>query len=333
MNLSTKNKLFLILLFWINQSLAQSELHLVNIGDFTTTEGNIIKNCKIGYRTVGKLNADKSNVVLWPSWFKGTSVDIVNSGALNNTIDTTGLYIILVDALANGVSSSPSNTPDFPAVSIRDMVNSQYDLLVNYLKIDHIYLVLGMSLGGIQTYEWLVAYPEFMEKAIPIIGAPKLSFYDILFWQTQVDLIEEAGSDEKKLDFAIKKAYDMHYLNMYTPSFFARTQSPDSVKVFMNKEYAKISSNAGDYLAQLKAIIQHDIYTSSNSSPDKIKNVIKADILVIVAQQDHMVSPTSSISFSKAVECELLELTSDCGHMAIFCESEKVQDVASAFLE
>ena len=332
MNLSTKNKLFLILLFWINQGLAQSELHLVNIGDFTTTEGNIIKNCKIGYRTVGKLNADKSNVVLWPSWFKGTSVDIVNSGALNNTIDTTGFYMILVDALANGVSSSPSNTPDFPAVSIRDMVNSQYDLLVNYLRIDHIYLVLGMSLGGIQTYEWLVAYPEFMEKAIPITGAPKLSFYDILLIQIQVDLIEEAGSNQKKLDFAIKRAYDIHNLNMYTPSFFARTQSPDSVKVYMNKEYAKMI-DPGDYSAAAKAFIQHDIYISSKSDLGEIKDIIKADVLVIVSQQDLIVNPISSIAFSKALNYELLELTGDCGHIAPWCESEKVKKAVSSFLE
>lgn len=332
MNLSAKPIFLLLLLLWINHSFGQSGLQLVNIGDFTTTEGNIIKNCKIGYRTMGKLNTNKSNVVLWPTWFTGTSDYIIKNEILSNLIDTTGLYIIVVDALSNGVSSSPSNTPDFPIVSIRDMVNSQYDLLVNYLKIDHLYSVIGVSMGGMQTFEWLVAYPEFMDKAIPIIGTPKQSFYDILFWQSQADLIEEAGRNEQKLDFAMKRVTDISIMNLYTPSYLARTQSPDSVKVYMKKQYAQMIKPA-DYLGQLKAMIQHDIYTSSNSSPDKIKNEIKAEVLVIVAQQDHAVNPISATVFSKVLNCELLELTGDCGHMAFICEQERVKKAASTFLE
>jgi len=194
-----KNFLLFNLLIWASYSFAQTDLQLVNIGDFTTTDGIVIKDCKIGYKTVGKLNPDKSNVILWPTWFTDTSEGIVSSGALYNTLDTTGLYVVIVDALTDGISSSPSNTPDFPKVSIRDMVNSQHDLLVNHLKIDHLYAVMSFSMGAMQTFEWLVAYPEFMDKAIPMLGTPKQSFYDVLFWQTQADLIIEADIDTQTI--------------------------------------------------------------------------------------------------------------------------------------
>jgi homoserine O-acetyltransferase/O-succinyltransferase len=330
MNSSKQQILIVILSLWINYCFAQSDLHLVNIGDFKTTEGEIIKNCKIGYQTLGKLNTDKSNVVLFPTFFTGTS-----SGLLDLTsilVDTTGLYIIMVDALTNGVSSSPSNTPAFPIVSIRDMVNSQYDLLVNHLNIDHLFAVMGFSMGGMQTFEWLVAYPEFMDKAIPMNGTPKQSSFDLFVGQTQADLITEAGSNEHNVDFAMKRVYDILNMNLYTPSFLARTVSPDNINAYRFGKYAQMM-NSKDYLAGLNAMIQHDIYKSSNINLDNIKNVVKADILVIISQQDHLVNPISSIAFSKAFGCGLLELTSDCGHTAPFCESEKVKEAISSFLK
>ena len=307
-------------------------IQLVNIGDFTTTDGNVIKNCKVGYTTVGKLNSDKSNVVLWPTWFGGSSERIVNSGALYNILDTTGLYIVVIDALTAGISSSPSNTPDFPKVSIRDMVNSQHDLLVNHLKIDHLYAVMGFSMGAMQTFEWVVAYPEFMDKAIPMFGTPKQSFYDILQWQTQADLIIEAGIDEEDIDFAMKRAYEIFNMNIRTPSFFVRTESPDNLEAYRNEIYSDMM-NSKDYLAQVNAMIPYDMYISSKKKPTDIKNVVKADILVIVNEQDHCVNPASSIVFAKLVGCQLVELTSDYGHTAFFYEHKKIKKAVSDFLK
>jgi len=327
-----KSFLLFNLLIWTNYSFAQADLQLVNIGDFTTTDGNVIKDCKVGYKTVGKLNPDKSNVILWPTWFGASSESIVSSGELYNSLDTTGFYVIIVDALTSGISSSPSNTPDFPIVSIRDMVNSQHDLLVNHLKIDHLYAVMSFSMGAMQTFEWLVAYPEFMDKAIPMLGTPKQSFYDVLLWQIQADLIIEAGIDEEDIDFAMKRVYDIFNMNIRTPSFFVRTESPDSLDVYRN-EISSNMMNSKDYLAQVNAMIQHDIYKSSKSNPDNIKNVVKADILIIISQQDHAVNPTSSIAFSKLLGCGLVELTGDCGHEAFSCENKKVKKAVSDFLE
>jgi hypothetical protein len=106
MNILVRTILLLFVMVWANSSFAQAELKFANLGDFKTTGGEVIKEAKIGYRTVGKLNSDKSNAVLWPTWFTGTSEQILQWGILNNTIDTTGLYVIIVDALGNGVSSA-----------------------------------------------------------------------------------------------------------------------------------------------------------------------------------------------------------------------------------
>jgi len=269
------------------------------------------------YRTVGKLNADSSNIILWPSWFDGTSEDIVKPHNLPKWIDSTGFYIIVVDALTDGISSSPSNTIDFPKIKIRDMVNCQYQLLVNHLNIDHVYAVLGISMGRMQVFEWIVAYPEFMDKAIPIIGTPQQSSYDIFVWQTQADLINEAELNEKSINLAMKRVYDICLMNCCSPSYFVRKVKPEKMNKWRNNSYSRMM-NSKDYLAGLEAMIAHDIYKSASVEPENISNVVKSDVHIIVSLQDHPVNPASSIEFSKRLGCELTELTGDCGHFAVW---------------
>ena len=99
-------------------------------------------------------------------------------------MDTAGFYVVVVDAFGNGISSSPSNNPSFPEITIRDMVNSQYELLTKHLRINHVKVVMGGSMGGFQVMEWLVSYPGFADNAISIVGSPKLSSYDLMLWKT-----------------------------------------------------------------------------------------------------------------------------------------------------
>ena len=52
------------------------------------------------------------------------------------------------------------------------MVRSQHRLLTEVLGITHLHAVLGISMGGMQTYEWVTTYPDFMQRAVPIVGSP-----------------------------------------------------------------------------------------------------------------------------------------------------------------
>ena len=332
MNLKLNALLFIFLFSWAHDSYAQSDLQLVNIGDFKTTNGDIIKDCMIGYRTLGELNAEKSNVVLWPTWFTGTSEQIISYGFTNSLLDTAGLFIVIVDALTNGVSSSPSNTAVFPTISIRDMVNSQHSLLVNHLDISHLFAVIGISMGGMQTFEWVVAFPDFMDKAIPIVGSPKQSSYDKLVWQTMADLMTEAGQDPQRLEFAYKIAINILLMNASTPTLFAKTQNPDNLDIYLENQYSQ-TMRPEDYLGGLNAMIPHNIYKSANCSIENVKNIIKADMLIISATQDHLVNPISAIELSKELDADLVTLTSDCGHGAFGCETEKIKNATEEFLK
>lgn len=322
-----RNIFTILLLLVTTYVTAQFDQQFANIGDFKTENGKVIKDCKVGYRTVGKLNAEKTNAVLWPTWFTGTSEYVI--GSMNNVMDTTGLYLIIVDALTNGISSSPSNTKEFPEVTMRDMVNSQYKLVTDHLNIDHLYAVMGISMGGMQTFEWLVAFPSFMDKAISIIGSPKQSSYDLLVWQTMADIITTAQKNKQDLDVALKLAEKIEYINVYTPTYVVNKYPADSVDAYIGEGFTMKPLNV---LGGLNAMISLDIYKSASSDIENISDVIKADLLVIVSKQDHLVNPISSTLLAEKIGTQLVTLTGDCGHMAAFCEAEKVKKVVTEFL-
>ena len=91
-------------------SAAAQEIKFAPLGDFRLESGETIRNLQMGYRTIGTLNADKSNAILWPTWFTGTSEQLLQFVGPEKLLDTSKYFVILVDALGDGATSSPSNS-------------------------------------------------------------------------------------------------------------------------------------------------------------------------------------------------------------------------------
>jgi homoserine O-acetyltransferase len=129
--------LTVILFFCLSVNAQKGGQEFAVLGNFKLENGSTINNCRIGYRTFGKINSDSTNIILVCTWFSGRS-ESVSSVFCNKDgfIDTTTFYVIVVDALGNGISSSPSNYKAksgalFPSVSISDMVHANNGCLQN----------------------------------------------------------------------------------------------------------------------------------------------------------------------------------------------------------
>src|SRR5271169_3624841 len=151
-----------------------------SLGDIKLQSGETLRDRRIGYRTYGTLNADKSNAILFPTWAGGTTEQLQDAIVKDKFADPAVYFVITVDALSNGVSSSPSNSRvqprmQFPRINIRDMVETQHELLTRVFGIHHLKAVMGISMGGMQTFRCIVAYPDCMDKRIPIVGSPRLA--------------------------------------------------------------------------------------------------------------------------------------------------------------
>src|SRR5580700_7962948 len=168
----------------------------IGIGNFELEEGGNIPDCQLAVATHGTLNAAKDNAILIPTWYSGTSkiMEQVYIGQ-GRALDPDKYFIIIVNQIGSGLSTSPHNTPapagmaNFPHVRIGDDVRAQYKLLADQFDLKSLALVVGGSMGAQQTYEWAVRYPDMVKRAAPIAGTAKNTIHDSLFTETLVDAI------------------------------------------------------------------------------------------------------------------------------------------------
>jgi homoserine O-acetyltransferase len=306
-------------------------------GDFQLESGEKINNCKIGYRTFGTLNMDSSNVILYPTWFGGTSAHVGNLISPDKLLDSTGFYIIIVDAFGNGISSSPSNYSiiDFPKITIKDMVNAQHKLLTEHLDIDHLYGAIGGSMGSMQVFEWLVTYPDFIDKAIPYVCSPRPTSSDLLLMHARKNLLEN-GIKHNVPEQKFLKTYDL--ITAYvarSPEFMVHNTSyedfPRFLENFENSTTPEFT--AANRLSQLYALMNFNISEEFKGSMESAAAVIKADVFMIVSATDHILNPQPAIEFAKMLNTEIMILENNCGHLAIGCEMKKCAEAINAFLK
>lgn len=171
----------------------QTQTEIFDLGNFQLSTGFMLSNAKLAYKTHGKLNEAKNNAILFPHFLGGAPEALEIFIGEDLPLDPRKYFIILPGLLGNGVSSSPSNTAApfdrgaFPQTHIADDVIAQQRLVIEKFGIDELYLVLGWSVGALQTYEWAVRFPDMVKRAASIAGAPKPSPWTTLWLRTAIE--------------------------------------------------------------------------------------------------------------------------------------------------
>lgn len=185
------------------------DYEIFDLGEVALQSGATLRDAKLAYKTYGTLNANKSNVIVYPTWYSGQHYDnewLIGEGM---ALDPQKYFIIIPNMFGNGLSSSPSNTPPpydrarFPHITFYDNVVAQHRLVTDKFGIEKIALVIGWSMGAGQTYQWGVSYPEMVERIFPFCGSAKTSLHNIVFLEgvkvaIQTDIAWQEGWYEEQ---------------------------------------------------------------------------------------------------------------------------------------
>ncbi len=282
-----------------------------SLGDLRTEGGEVILDCRVGYRTYGRLDASASNAVLVLPWFLGTTAELAGQIETGRLVDASRYLVIAVDPLGNGVSSSPSNSPlqpgrRFPRLTVGDMVESQHALVTRTLGLTRLRAVVGLSMGGMQALAWATSHPTLADGIVSIAGSPRTTEGDRRAWQARIADVAGRAAWRRALR-ALAEGHPRDALGQWRV---------DPV----------------DYQRQAEAIARLDLSEPFAGSMARAAGRVRAKLLLVVSERDELVDPEPAAELGRLSGAEILVLPGRCGHDAPQCERPAVVARIDEFL-
>jgi homoserine O-acetyltransferase len=337
------------------------EDQFLTIRDFRLTDGTVMPEATIAYETYGRLAANGRNAVLLAHGYTGShrfaGRNPENNGQPGSwdglvgpgkAIDTDKLFVVASNMLGSSYGSTNASSinpgtgrpygPDFPHIAVRDIVAAQKTLL-DSLGVEHLVAVGGPSYGGYQSFQWAVAYPDFMDAIMPVNTAPWASV------NTDKQLAEVTarlatapewkgghyyGSDECK---SVLAEIRVETLRRYGIDAVLAPRFPDPVE-----REAAIGAAAANWAKNWDAnslIILRRALLGFDTRPDFAK--IKAKVFYMLCRSDALFPPKIAPGVMEAlaaagVEARYFELDSELGHSSTGAEHAKWSPALREFL-
>jgi homoserine O-acetyltransferase len=311
---------------------------------FRFVSGEALQEMKVEYATLGKPQKDASGnitnaIVLCHGWSGNYSQvkmmkDVVGPG---KPLDTEKYFVICPTALGSPGSSSPSVSglgPKFPKYTASDMVTAQYLLITEHLKIKHLAGVIGASMGGMQTLQWVTQYPDFMDWAIPIATSAAqrgriAGIFGVMSHIVKSDPTYQDGYYKEQPRKGMDIAFMGVYLWYFTPAYF-KARYKTNEELLQGLKDAGLGSaqmDANDILWRNDALMVYDV---SKELPK-----IKARSLVIGVNSDELFPPEDEfIPIAKLIPgAKLFAYDSMFGHLGCALEIKKAGQVIAEFLK
>jgi homoserine O-acetyltransferase len=314
-----------------------SHADILEVPNFMLQKGGILPTARLSYKTLGKLNPDRSNAVLVPSWYTGTHTDSETYmvGA-DRALDPGKYFIVLTDLLGNGLSSSPSNAPPpierarFPRVTIYDNVRLQHQLLTQTLGIERLCLVTGWSMGACQTYQWAAQYPDMVAAACPIAGSARTASFNKVFLLALRRTLELdpafAEGYYTRAPIAGIRAFAAIYAGWGVSEPFFRTETYRLFGAATHEEFVQyfwepffLKCDANNLLSQLSTWLDGDISANTlyDGNVPRALSAIRARTIIMPVDTDRYFPPVDAEEEArhiKGAECRTIK--SVWGHMA-----------------
>ncbi len=347
--------------------------------ELTLENGERLGPITVAYETYGQLNHDKSNAILVLHALSGDAhVAGLHEGDQNpgwwddmvgpdKALDTNKYFVICSNVIGGcRGSTGPSSTnpetgkpygPDFPIISIGDMVNVQLRL-VDHLGIGKLLTVIGGSMGGMQVLQWMVSHPDRILSAIPIATTLKHTPQQIAFnevgrqaimadvnWRggnyydrsppaRGLAVARMVGHITYMSDTSMAEKFGRRLKELKEPARFAPEFEVEGYLEYRGDNFVK-RFDANSYLYITKAMDYFDAMGSKGMA--EVFRGLRAKVLVIAFKSDWLYPAYQSQAIVKAcklagVDATYCEVHSTYGHDAFLLEVEEETHLIKHFL-
>ncbi len=289
-----------------------SEFDIYSLGDVKLQSGAILPDARLAYKTYGNLNRDKSNVVLLPTFYTGSHLRNEGFFGPGRAIDPQRHFIVSINLIGNGFSSSPSNTPapadkgNFPLVTLYDNISMQHQLLTEHFGIERVLLVTGWSMAGCQSFQWAAQYPDMVDNILPFCASAKTSPHNIVFLEgVKAALLADSSFNNGFYDRqpqAGLKAFGRVYAGWAFSQTFYREKLHRELgfetaeDLLVDWELDHLNWDANNLLAKLATWQAGDISANQTYKGDfqAALRAIKANTIVIACDNDLYFQPADN---------------------------------------
>lgn len=309
---------------------------------FLLQSGESITDFDLSYVTAGHIDPDGSNVVIVLTSLGSNHHRLDYLLRAGRALDTKRWFVIAVDAIGNGRTTSPSTSRGqpgdrFPEFSIFDMYRSQR-WLVDELGLDRIRVVIGASMGGMQALQWAKSAPDRVERVVamtPLVKTPP--------WTIAVNTIARFLLATDSRGMRGGKGHALALLELLAcrspEELDAMTQGQDAMQVITDliEERSGRTFSAVDWMYQSRAYDRHDLGVDDARPLAAILQSMETPTLLIVPTTD-LYNPVSSarLAAEHMPNAELVTIPTDRGHLVtdgrVTTEADAIDREIAAFL-
>ena len=301
----------------------QEAVHV--IPEFTFECGATLQDMKVGYATHGALNDRRDNAVLVTH---GTSANrhtfdlYIGPG---RAFDTEKYFVIAVDAIGGGTSSSPKDGLgiDFPRYTIRDMVRAQHHLAASALKLRGLLAIGGSSMGAFQALEWGIQFPDFAKGLLLIVPAAKApnnfkAVIDAMIEVIKLDPHWKGGRYTQNPTRGLSAAGMVFGTWFLSDAYLeSRMTSADYEEALMIMARTYVTWDAVSWMWRYLASREHDVSGPFGGDLKKALGMITAKALVMPSATDRVLPLFSAHEMRDGIaNARYEEIPSVMGHMA-----------------
>jgi homoserine O-acetyltransferase len=300
-------------------------------GDLTLQSGDVLRGARLSWKAHGTLAPACDNVILYPTSYGAQHPDLEWLIGPDGVLDPMRWFIVIFDMFGNGLSSSPSNTADYPPlVTIYDNVQVQRRALREVLGIEHVACVYGWSMGALQAYHWAALFPDAVDRIVVNCGVARTAVHNQVFLRSLMATLEAAPEHIGDGRFsteprAAKRAFGRIYAAWALSQDFYRaglhlSNAPD-LEAFLHADWEErfAARPAANLYAQLRTWDVADISANALYGGDlpRALRAIRAHVLLMPGETDlyfRVADNAAELPF--LTQAELKPIPSIWGHRA-----------------